>query len=108
MLLLISALFIGVALGLRHKVFILVPASILSVGVILIVGIVGHDGVWAIVFITIATVATLQVGYLVGTVIVPFARGRQNVVSIPQVPVKNAHEGAGVVYLHSYWSAKTR
>jgi hypothetical protein len=108
MLLLVSALFIGVALGLRHNVFILVPASILSVGIILIVGIAGHDSVWAIVLITIAAVATLQVGYVVGTVIVPSAGGRQNVAGIAPVPVKNVHEGAGVVYLRSYWSAKIR
>jgi hypothetical protein len=108
MLLLIAALVIGFALGVRHKVFILVPASIVSLGPILIVGIAGHDSVWTIVLSTIATVATLQVGYLIGTVIVPFGGERQKVLGIPQVPAKNAHEGAGVVYLHSYWSVKTR
>lgn len=107
MLLLASALLIGVALGLRHNVFVLVPASVVSLGATLTVNIAGHDGVWTIVFVTIATVVTLQMGYLIGTVIGPFTGERQNAVSSPDMPIENALENTNVVYFHNYWPAKT-
>ena len=109
MLLLVSALLIGVALGLRHNVFILVPATIVSsLSAMVLVGIASHDSVWTIAFVTIATVVILQTGYLIGTVIVLFTAERQNIASIPKAPMENAHDGASVVYLHNYGPAKTR
>jgi len=103
MLLLASALFIGVALGLRHNVFILIPVSVISAGAVLTVSIAGHDSFWSIFLITTSTIVALQIGYFIGITTVPLTGERQNVVSIP---MENAQESANVVYLHD-WSAKT-
>lgn len=103
MLLLVSALFIGVALSLRHNVFILIPASIASAGAILTAGIADHDSFWTIVFVTTSTVIALQTGYLIGIGIVPLTGEYRNVASISE----NAPASANVVHFHNYWSAKT-
>ena len=88
MLLLASALFIGVALSLRHNVFILIPASIVSAGAILAVSIAGHDSFWTIVLITTSTIVALQMGYLAGIIVVPLTGERQDVVSAPDTPIE--------------------
>ncbi len=108
MLLLASAFFIGVALGLRRNVFILVPASIVSASVVLAVSIAGHDSFWTNVLITTSTIVALQIGYLAGIIVLPCTDERQDVVSAPDMSIENAYEGADVVYLHKYWSAKAR
>ena len=108
MLLLASALFIGVALSLRHNVFILIPASIVSAGAILTVSIADHDSFWTIVFVTTSTVIALQMGYLIGISVVPLTGEYRNVVSVSDAPMENAHESANVVHFHNYWSAKTQ
>jgi len=51
----------GILLGLRFKVFILVPAILIAAGAIVAAG---HD----LVVTFLATVALLQIGYLVGCV----------------------------------------
>ena len=113
MLLLASALFIGVALGLRHNVFILIPACIVSTGAILAVSIAGHDSIWTIVLVTTSTLVALQMGYLAGIIVLPLTGTRQDVVSASDTPIENAYERADyeradVVYFHKYRLAKTR
>ena len=113
MLLLVSALFIGVALSLRHNVFILVPACIVSAGATLAVSIAGHDSFWTIVVVTTSTFVALQMGYLAGAIVLSPTRDRQDVVSASATPIEHAYERADyrradVVYFHKYWLAKTR
>ena len=113
MLLLASALFIGVALSLRHNVFILVPACILSAGTTLVVSIAGHDSFWTIVVVTTSTLVALQMGYLAGIIVLPLTRGRQDVISASDTPIEHAYDRADyrradVVYFHKYWLAKIR
>ena len=66
-LLLTAALLIGITLGLRFKVLILVPAAILASAVTLGAGIVYDDSWLSILLTTVLGIATLQMGYLVGT-----------------------------------------
>jgi hypothetical protein len=108
MLLLASALLIGVALGLRHNVFILIPASIVSAGAILAINIVGQDSFWASVLNTTSTIVALQMGYLAAIIVLPLTGERQDVVSAPDGLIENAYERADVVYFHKYWLAKTQ
>jgi hypothetical protein len=64
----ISILF-GTALGLRCKVFVLVPTIGLALAVVAVAGIAGGDGVWQLVA-TMAVVATfLELGYISGVVL---------------------------------------
>jgi hypothetical protein len=60
---------IGIALGLRYKVLILVPAVTLAAIFTILVGVGGADGFWSITLMTVAVVTALQLGYLVGIVI---------------------------------------
>jgi hypothetical protein len=113
MLLLASALFIGVALSLRHNVFILVPACIVSTGAVLVVSIAGHDSFWTIVLLTTSTLVALQMGYLAGIIVLPLTGTCQDAVSASDTPIENAYERvdyerADVVYFHKYWLAKTQ
>jgi len=108
MLLLASALFIGVALGLRHNVFILIPASIVSGGALLAISIAGHDSFWAHVLVTTSIIVALQMGYFAGIMVLPLTGEHQDVVRAPDKPIENAYECTDVVYFHKYWLAKTQ
>ena len=60
---------VGVVLGLRYKVLVLVPA-LLSAGVLaILVGVVRADSFWSIVLTAAALVTAVQLGYLAGIVI---------------------------------------
>ena len=61
-----SALVIGAALGMRHNVFILVPASLVSVAAAVALGMACDDSAWTIVLTSFLTVVALQIGYLLG------------------------------------------
>ena len=65
-LLVLSMLCIGAALGLRFKVFILVPAIGLALFTILAGGIARGDGVFATLIAIILASSSLQIGYLCG------------------------------------------
>jgi hypothetical protein len=60
---------IGVVLGLRYKVLILVPALISAMLFAIGVGIVRAESFWSIVLTAVALVTAVQLGYLVGSVI---------------------------------------
>jgi hypothetical protein len=58
----------GAVLGVRFKVFILVPASILVAAVTLTFVTAHGNGSWSFVFATLLAITALQVGYLAATV----------------------------------------
>jgi hypothetical protein len=59
----------GIALGLRYKVVILVPAVILVVIFAMIVGIARGDHFWSIILAMVIVGTAVQLGYLVGIAI---------------------------------------
>jgi hypothetical protein len=68
-LLVFISVFIGIALGLRYKVVILIYAVALVMMFVMIVGIARADHFWSIVLATAISGATVQLGYLAGIVI---------------------------------------
>jgi hypothetical protein len=74
LVLLIAGAIAGILLGLRFKVLIVFPASLLA-AVIVIVTESSHD--WgAIVLTLVGTVASLQFGYVVGSLLRTLLRAR--------------------------------
>jgi hypothetical protein len=69
---LITGAIIGIILGLRFKVLVLLPASVLATVVIIISG-SGHS-LSTIVLTLVGTVVSLQVGYIAGSVLRFLAR----------------------------------
>jgi hypothetical protein len=69
----VSAL-VGMALGQRFKVLILVPTIGFTLLLTIAAGIMRADGLGEIVMMAVAMIASLQIGYLAGTGILP--RGR--------------------------------
>jgi hypothetical protein len=106
MLMPISAFLIGLAVGLRHNVFILIPAGVVAAAVALCIGIAANDSFFAIVLVVISTTAALQIGYLAGIVI--SSGVRHDLVSAPEVPIANAYGRTDVVHFHQYRLAKTQ
>jgi hypothetical protein len=53
---------VGILLGLRFKVFILIPVILVAAGAIIVAG----HGLKVIVLTVVATAALLQIGYVVG------------------------------------------
>ena len=56
----------GLALGLRFKVFILVPAIVLGLAITAVHGIVGEEGVWLLIGKMVVIATSLQLGYACG------------------------------------------
>ena len=63
----------GIMLGVRFKVLVLVPAFLLATVIIIIVNGSSHS-LGAIVLTVLGTVASLQVGYIVGSILRAVAR----------------------------------
>ena len=63
---------IGATLGLRFKVFVLLPATFLSVLAIVSAGIAHSDGYRSILLTAIFAIAALQIGYLAGSTVIAF------------------------------------
>lgn len=59
---------VGIVLGLRYKVLILVPAIMFAMISAIIVGIAHAERFWSIVLMTLELIAAVQLGYLAGTV----------------------------------------
>jgi len=66
MLLAIFTLLFGVALGQRFTILVLIPAILATLGVAIGLGIARTQGTGTIVLATVAAVACLQIGYLLG------------------------------------------
>ena len=64
---------VGILLGMRFKVFVLAPATLLAAAVIIASG---HQPKVAMAFTVLATAVLLQIGYLVGLAIRAMARAR--------------------------------
>ncbi len=61
--------FVGITLGLRFSVFILVPATLLAIAVIALIDIAARQNAGVILVTVFATAALLQIGYVVGRVL---------------------------------------
>jgi hypothetical protein len=61
----------GIALGLRYKVFVLVPAVSLTIMFAVIGGIAHGDGLWSILLAMAILGTAVQFGYFAGIVIRP-------------------------------------
>jgi hypothetical protein len=59
----------GIALGLRYRVVILVPAVALIVIFAIVIGVARGDDFWSITLAIVAAGTAVQVGYLVGITI---------------------------------------
>jgi hypothetical protein len=57
---------VGIMLGLRYKVLILVPAVMLAMISSIIVGVAHADRFWSIVLMTVELITAVQLGYLAG------------------------------------------
>jgi hypothetical protein len=62
----VIGILVGIALGLRYKALILVPAITLAAIFALIVGLARADSFWSIVWTVVTVVSTVQLGYLAG------------------------------------------
>ena len=60
---------VGIVLGLRYKILILVPALMFAMTLAIIVGVASADNFWSVVLTTVAVVIAVQLGYLAGIVI---------------------------------------
>jgi len=65
----IISVFVGIALGLRFKVLVLVPAIASAIIFIVIAGLARGDGFGSIVLATVMVGVALQLGYLIGIVL---------------------------------------
>lgn len=64
----ITATFVGAALGVRFKVFVLAPAIVIGAVAILGIGMVHNNDLWSILQCIVWVTTALQGGYLVGTI----------------------------------------
>jgi hypothetical protein len=65
----IISVFVGIALGLRFKVLVLVPAIASAIIFVVIAGLARGDGFGSIVLATVIVGVALQLGYLIGIVL---------------------------------------
>jgi hypothetical protein len=70
LILTLVAVLIGVVLGLRFRVFVLVPVICGGLAIIVVDGVARGNGFLQLAFAMIATVAALQLGYFLGNVVV--------------------------------------
>jgi hypothetical protein len=66
----IASVLVGALLGMRFRVFILVPAVLLGVAIVTGVGIARESGIWWVAFEIVVITTALEVGYLGGSVAV--------------------------------------
>src|SRR5215831_136037 len=60
---------VGIVLGLRYKVLILVPVIMFAILSAITLGVVRADRLWSILVMIVALVTAVQLGYLAGVVI---------------------------------------
>lgn len=65
----IIGIVVGIVLGLRYKVLILVPAVLFVIVLAIVIGVARADSAWSIVLMTIVAATAVQLGYLAGIVI---------------------------------------
>jgi hypothetical protein len=64
-----TAILIGALLGLRFKVFILLPATVIVLAVTLAAGMAYSGSLWSTLPAMVLATAALQIGYLTATVV---------------------------------------
>jgi NADH:ubiquinone oxidoreductase subunit 6 (subunit J) len=77
---------VGIVLGLRYKVLVLVPAVMFAMISAIMIGVTHADRFWSIVLMAVELIAAVQLGYLAGTVtrtaiaaiFPPWKRGRDS------------------------------
>lgn len=55
----------GAMLGLRHKVFVLIPAGIIAFAAVAGVALASHFSIWHLLLTELISLTALQMGYLV-------------------------------------------
>ena len=89
----------GVMLGLRFKALVLVPASLLATAIITVSGLVsGHES-RMIALSVFGAVASLQIGYFVGVILLARTVVRYRPSKVGIVPVDVKLESAGAAHL---------
>ena len=66
---LIVAVFVGIGLGLRFNIFVLVPAILIGIVLITLSNIATRQGTGVILVTAFASVVLLQIGYIAGRVL---------------------------------------
>jgi hypothetical protein len=99
MLLLASVFFIGAVLGLRLNVFTLIPASLTAAVAVPSANLAWSFG-WGTLALAVASVTTLQLGYLVGNIVSQIGISS----SAPDTTISDTRESVEVVCLSQHWS----
>jgi hypothetical protein len=66
--LLAVGIFVGIILGLRFKILVLVPTLLIAMGIVAMVGIAEGHHLSAILLTEFGLIVSLQIGYVVGCV----------------------------------------
>jgi hypothetical protein len=85
---LIAGAIAGVLLGIRFKVLVLVPASLLAAVIVVANG--SRQQLGAVVLTLLGTVASLQIGYVVGSILRALVRAR--------LPAAESHKRDGFAF----------
>jgi len=85
---LIAGVITGVLLGLRFKVLVIVPASLLAAIIIIATG--AGQQLGAFVLTLLVTLASLQIGYVVGSILRALVRAR--------FPAAERHKSGGFAF----------
>jgi len=84
MILILIGILVGAVLGLRFKVFVLVPVICIGLAIVAVDGVARGDDPWLLAISMIVIATSLQVGYFGGGVVMGSARGiRHGAVSLP-------------------------
>jgi len=69
MILILLSVLVGAVLGLRFRVFVLVPVICGALAIAVVDGLARGDGLWRLVLAMIMIAASLQLGYILGIVV---------------------------------------
>jgi hypothetical protein len=90
MILFLIGVLVGAVLGLRFKVFVLVPVICIALAIVAVDGVARGDELWRLAISMIVIATALQVGYILGIVTqFVMASGRSthhSTVSLPTLP----------------------
>ena len=88
----IAAAFVGILLGFRFKIFVLVPTMVFLIAVIIVDGVIFGHSLGVIALSAFAATASLQVGYLVGGVLQQASHLRTRATTIVSTPHERASD----------------
>jgi hypothetical protein len=61
---------VGVVLGLRYKVFVLIPAMCVALAIVVLDAVAYGDGLRRVVLVMFSIATSLQLGYILGSIVV--------------------------------------